>query len=247
MAWLGFLGVLAAIVLLALASRWFLSASARDLAQMLRVFVATFPALLGSGLIYAGRFGFAVAALGAAVYAVRQFRKGQRPPETFGPADDMDGHDDDAAVTTATLAMRLDPATGHLDGEVRRGRFRGRRLQRLSLADLERLLDDCRRDDPESEPLLEAYLDRRHPGWRQAGGAEEDAGGDGGGGGQELAMTDARAREILGVDAAADADEIKAAHRRLMAHLHPDRGGSTYLAAQLNAARARLLERERRR
>jgi hypothetical protein len=239
-AWIGFLSVIALLTLALLAARWFLSASARDLAQALRVFVATFAGLLGSGLIYAGRFGFAIAALGAAAYAVRSFRKAQRPPGSFGPAEDMAGHDDEATVTTATLAMRVDPATGHLDGDVRRGRFRGRRLARLSLAELEALLDDCRREDPESEPLVEAYLDRRHPGWR---GGDAPGGRPGGG---EPAMSDARALEILGLEAGAGEDAIKEAHRRLMAHLHPDRGGSTYLAAQLNAARQHLLGRRQR-
>ncbi len=238
MAWIGFLSIVALLTLAVVTGRWILNAPARDLAQALRVFVATFSALLGSGLVYAGRFGFAVAALGAAAYAVRSFSKARRPPDSFGPAEDMAGHDDDATVRTATLAMRLDPATGHLDGEVRQGRFRGRQLARLSLAELEGLLADCRRDDPESEPLVEAYLDRRHPGWRGA-----EAHGDAGG---EPSMTDARAFEILGLAPGADEDAIKQAHRRLMAHLHPDRGGSTYLAAQLNAARQHLLERSRR-
>jgi hypothetical protein len=51
------------------------------------------------------------------------------------------------------------------------------------------------------------------------------------------------AREILGVGAAAERPEIEAAYRRLMLRAHPDRGGSTGLAAKLNAARDRLLKK----
>jgi len=51
----------------------------------------------------------------------------------------------------------------------------------------------------------------------------------------------AKARALLGVSADADAAEIRAAHRRLIASVHPDRGGTEALAAQINAARDLLL------
>ncbi|HKY81374.1 MAG TPA: J domain-containing protein [Sphingobium sp.] len=50
-----------------------------------------------------------------------------------------------------------------------------------------------------------------------------------------------KARALLGVPADADASEIRAAHRRLIASVHPDRGGTEALAAQINAARDLLL------
>lgn len=52
----------------------------------------------------------------------------------------------------------------------------------------------------------------------------------------------ARARRLLGVDKAADEAEIRAAHRRIMAETHPDRGGSAEHARQVNAARDLLLD-----
>lgn len=60
---------------------------------------------------------------------------------------------------------------------------------------------------------------------------------------QREPMRPGEAREILGVGAAADRPEIEAAYRRLMLRAHPDRGGSTGLAAKLNAARDRLLKK----
>jgi len=56
-------------------------------------------------------------------------------------------------------------------------------------------------------------------------------------------MPEAEARAILGVDSNADADAIRAAHRRLVSAVHPDRGGSAELARRINVARDVLLKR----
>lgn len=50
------------------------------------------------------------------------------------------------------------------------------------------------------------------------------------------------ARKLLGVDASADPRAIRAAHRRLIASVHPDKGGTEALAAQINAARDLLIK-----
>ncbi|HEX8374712.1 MAG TPA: DnaJ domain-containing protein, partial [Geminicoccaceae bacterium] len=133
------------------------------------------------------------------------------------------------------LAMRLDRGTGRVDGEVRRGPLKGARLSRLGLEAVLRLLDEARLEDPPSVDLLEAYLDRRDPGWRG-----REAGPSPGGG---ATMDEATALGILGLTGGATEDEVKAAHRRLMAKLHPDHGGSTYLASQINQAKDVLLGR----
>jgi DnaJ homolog subfamily C member 19 len=60
-------------------------------------------------------------------------------------------------------------------------------------------------------------------------------------------MRPAEARRLLGLGEAATADEVREAHRRLIAKVHPDAGGSAELATRVNAARDALLSELKRR
>jgi hypothetical protein len=142
-------------------------------------------------------------------------------------------------VTTEHLEMELDHDSGAMRGRVRKGFFAGRELEDLKPVELAHLWQDCRFNDPQSAQLVEAYLDRVHPTWRDdlaRGEAEHTQGPDG-------KMTAEQALEILGLQRGASEDEIRRAHRELMLKLHPDRGGSTYLAAKINEAKDVLLDR----
>jgi len=145
-----------------------------------------------------------------------------------------------SGVETEWLSMSLDHDTGETDGSVRKGPFAARRLGDLSLPELLSLLADCRADDPQSAALLEAYLERVHPDWRAQAEADAARSRTGGGPGSGT-MTRDEAHEILGLEPGASAAEIRAAHRELMKKLHPDHGGSSALAAQVNAAKDLLL------
>src|SRR5262249_8748383 len=104
--------------------------------------------------------------------------------------------------------------------------------------DLVSLLRECRTEDEEGARLLEAYLDRLHPSWRERFGGEPPR--------SPAASSDisvAQAYEILGLSPGADEAAIRAAHHRLILQLHPDQGGSEYLARQINRARDVLLKR----
>lgn len=226
---------LAALVLLTLTLRWFVSVPAHDVAQAIRAFVVAFSALASTGLLLTGRLGLAIVTLGAMAMAVRSILNSRRG------ADPLDGHKASSQVETGLLAMRLDHATGEVEGRVRTGTFAGRELGSLTFSDLLSLLEEARIEDPASVPLIEAYLDRRTPDWRQRAEARGAADGPSGAG----VMDERTALEILGLAPGADEAEIRAAHRRLMAHLHPDHGGSSYLASQLNRARDFLLGRRR--
>ena len=135
-------------------------------------------------------------------------------------------------VETEFLRMRLDHDTGEMDGTILQGRYEGRTLRKLGLPELLELLDECR-GDRQSMAVLEAYLDRVHEGWRAHRRPPPGRSPDG--------MNEDEARAVLGVGPDATREEIIQAHRRLMQRLHPDRGGSDYLAAKLNAAKDLLL------
>ena len=135
-------------------------------------------------------------------------------------------------VETAFLHMRLDHDTGEMDGAVLRGRYEGCALRELGLEDLLALLDECR-TDRQSVAVLEAYLDRIHEDWRES--RDPPPGASSG------EMSESEARAVLGLGPEATREEIVEAHRRLIQRLHPDRGGSDYLAAKLNAAKDLLL------
>lgn len=142
--------------------------------------------------------------------------------------------------------LQIDMLSGALKGEVLEGEFAGQQLQVMSVEQLVQLLEYCQQHDAQSASLLMAYLDREHSGWRQEkAGSYEQARSESAGSGMdsETIMSQEQAREILGVPEDAGKKQIIKAHKRLMQKLHPDRGGSDYLARQINRARDTLLKK----
>ena len=164
--------------------------------------------------------------------------RGGPAPLGGGPGSGTDGR---SRVETAHLCMTLDHGTGELDGEILAGPEAGRHLSELDEARLVELLRRWRGEDADAARLLETYLDRtRGSAWR--GGAEGSGADDGGAVPPSGELSRADALAILGLEGEPDRDEILRAHRRLMQQFHPDHGGSDYLAALLNRARARLVD-----
>ncbi|NFV81386.1 molecular chaperone DnaJ [Magnetospirillum aberrantis] len=138
-------------------------------------------------------------------------------------------------VETRFLRMELDHDTGRFDGQVLAGSLSGRMLSSLDADEALALWRETA-VDAESARVLEAWLDRAWPDWRGRPSASAAAPPSG-----RAGMSVEEAREILGVGADAGAEEIRAAHRRLMLANHPDHGGSTWIAARINQARDLLL------
>ncbi len=141
-------------------------------------------------------------------------------------------------VRSAYVEMELEHDSGTMRGRIVAGRHQGAALESLDTDTLIALMSEI---DGESQALLMAYLDRREPAWREHAHADAAAGaGSSPGGGK---MTKEEAYQILGLQPGAGAQDISRAHRSLMKKLHPDQGGSTYLAARINEAKDVLLRR----
>jgi hypothetical protein len=142
-------------------------------------------------------------------------------------------------VRSAFLEMELDHDSGAMRGRIVAGSRQGASLEQLDVKTLAGLLDEF---DEESRALLVAYLDRRDPSWSEYAQGHAAAGRAAAGSGK---MTEQEAYQILGIEPGASADAITRAHRTLMKKLHPDQGGSTYLAARINEAKEILSRRHR--
>ena len=157
-------------------------------------------------------------------------------------------------VRTPTILMTLEHASGRMDGEVLGTELAGRALSSLGASELVRLHAHCREADAEALRLLEAYVARERAaefenasdlggGGAGSGNAGPSGGASGAGGRNDGGrMEVAEAAEVLGLPPDADRHTVIAAHRTLMSRLHPDKGGSDYLATKVNAARKVMLD-----
>ncbi len=142
-----------------------------------------------------------------------------------------------SSARSAMIEMRLDHSSGAMTGRVLAGAYAGRGVETLSRPELLSLRQELQRDDPDGVNLLEAYLDRRFSGWREADQGQRQRRGSG-------AMSRREALEVLGLAEGAGAADIVRAHRTLMKKFHPDHGGSTTLAARVNQAKDVLMQRQ---
>ncbi|MHA6690456.1 DnaJ domain-containing protein [Devosia sp. A449] len=195
-------------------------------------------ALLTVGLLLLRRFDIALFVGAAAVSVLRSGRLG---PYSFDGGGVGQGGGNVSRVKSPYFMMELDHDTGTVTGNVTAGQFAGADLMDLDEFHTRALIDEIS-GDADSVSLLESWLDANRSGWREyfAGQAEEpqDAPNAARASGDPLA----EAYEVLGLQPGASDDEIRAAHRELMKAVHPDHGGSSYLASKINEARDRLLK-----
>ncbi|MER8443011.1 DnaJ domain-containing protein [Mesorhizobium sp. M1066] len=208
----------------------FLRAEPAKLASTLRTLGPALLALVGVAVLVVGREGIGGMILTGAIAWYGSMRM-KRQPAGLAPGKR-------STVRTAALEMELDHDTGGLEGLVLAGRHEGKMLGAMGLAELQHLYRELS-GDPESRQLLETYLDGRFPVWRK--NAETNGGEGLGVAPGPGAMTKEEAYKVLGLEAGAAAADVRKAHRRLMQRLHPDVGGTSFLAARINEAKDVLL------
>jgi hypothetical protein len=223
-----FLLGLAALALGLLILHGFARANVRVLARQIRIVVGVASLAAAAVLLIRGLASWAmpIAMLGAWLLWGGGIPGGQAQ-KTPGQT---------SRIVTDHLEMELDHDTGMMRGVVLKGAFAGRAIETMSPAEMAMLWQDCRFSDVQSATLIEAYLDSVHPSWR-----EDMAKAGARGGPASEAMTREEALEILGLKPSASEADIRRAHRELIVKLHPDRGGSSYLAAKINQAKDVLL------
>ena len=175
-----------------------------------------------------GVIGFPLMLLG---FSLWRRSRAMRPPSSAAGRK--------STVRSVYLEMELDHDTGEMDGTVLRGQRQGAKLSSLSEEDLISLSHEIG-DDDNSLALLESFLDRYHPDWRehrQYSSANSSSGASG-----FNSMTREEAYQILGLEPGASREEVHQAWRRLVKAVHPDSGGSAFLTAKINAAKDILLQ-----
>jgi DnaJ-domain-containing protein 1 len=221
------------------------------LLYVMQAFANTDPRKLAPAVKYAGGIG----ALGGAAFLAARGQFGLAVPLGFAGlgllgwipwsvagfgARTQKSAGQTSRVRSAFVEMELDHDTGAMRGRILVGRYEGADLDALDMSTLTGFLTEI---DAESRALLMAYLDRRSPGWRE--NAKGDAAAGEGRTSPTGKMTEEEAYQILGLQPGASTEDISRSHRALMKKLHPDQGGSTYLAARVNEAKEVLLRRHR--
>jgi len=134
---------------------------------------------------------------------------------------------------TRSLVVTINFSSGQMDGEILVGELAGKQLSELSTEQLKAFAEDIKGTDRESSILLQAYLLRS--------GTQGFQGTEGFKPGGYADLSKDEAYNVLGLEPGASQQDIIKAHKRLMQRLHPDRGGSDYLAAKINSAKDKLI------
>ena len=225
---------------LLLTGRWYASAHPRTVIKVLKWTLVGLVFLIAAFFLISGRLGWAMATLPALIPWFFRLRSVARLAKTFSRMSQTtkgSASGQISEVETRYLRMILEHDTGNMTGEVLAGDYAGRRVEEMACEQLISLLKVCRQDEKESARLIEAYLDREFANWREEAKNHDSSGPFPGGN-----MEREEALQVLGLQEGVSEYDIREAHRRLIAGMHPDHGGSDYLAAQINHAKDVLLE-----
>ena len=236
-----FLAGCAVLVLLIIAGRFLASVDPRKLAGVFRRAAGAAALALAGFLIVRGALPLAIP---VGVFGLALIRRGSGFGfgGPFGSASKTPGQK--SHIRTERLEMELDHDSGHMEGKALSGRFAGRSLSTLSDKEAMELLDELYREGAPEAAVMEVYLDWHLPGWRDQGQASTERAKTGRGRARGTRMSTEEAYAVLGISPGASEEDIRQAHRKLMMKMHPDQGGSTYLAARINEAKEVLLGRK---
>ena len=224
-----------------LAGRWYISANPATLVKVLKW------TLIGTILtaimffIVSGRFSLAFATVPALLPWLMRLRQAVRLAKSFNHMSKKASNSKSgqtSRITTKYLDMKLDHDTGILSGQVIHGKFYGQNLSDLSDQHLVQLFDELELYDIESIQILLSYVSRERKDWRahsKKSYKNEENG----------PMTEKEAYDILGLELGVPEKDILNAHKQLIFHLHPDKGGSTFLASKVNQAKDTLLNKNK--
>ncbi len=182
----------------------------------------------GAGIMLAlrGRYDFAIVLISLSAWLL-----GFKLPAMIDPI----GRARRSEIRTLALLVSIDLGNGDLDAKILAGSFANSNLSKLNPEQLVVFAREMALIDPQGLNLVAQDLDRRAPGWRQYVKFDPAAGQ--GTAASVSEMREQEAYEILGLEPGATEEAIRTAHRALITRFHPDRGGSTYLAAMVNRAK----------
>ena len=234
--------IIAAVVMALLLFKWVKHQPANKRWQYMMIIVGV--VLLG--LVATGKLPLLFALVGALIPALQRIISLiaylpmlQRMANTFSGNKASAGQK--SQVETEYLQMELDHDSGKLSGVIKSGLFSGRNLDDLTVDELLQLREHYSQHDEDSKLLLENYFDRTHgTDWRAG---QDNSSTSNNSTSNHTDLSEQEAYAILGLEPGADKKTIITAHKRLMQKLHPDRGGSSYLAIKINQAKDLLINR----
>lgn len=220
--------------------RWYSTADPKDALKALKWIGIGIFVLIAGFFIFTGRLSWAFFGLPALLPWLMRARAVARVAKSFSRMSQANAgmaSGNTSNVETRFFQMTLDHDSGDMSGIIRDGVHSGKYLEDLTTAQLVELLKICQLEDLESARILEAYLDRNRSDWHDfasdAGNSSPNV--------KNSTMDRAQALQVLGLKDGATDQEIKDTHRKLISGMHPDHGGSDYLAAQINQAKDVLL------
>lgn len=197
--------------------------------QLLRNYGSLIAVALLVVFIATGKLNWLIGALGSAGLLIWRnlFLLKKFAPLLFQLANKHAGF----APIIRTKFLKVQLSKENLQGEIIEGPLKGNQLAELSSEDIEKLSLYYKENDKESLLLLHAYIQHQNinPNSRQQNSQYQEP--------SSLEPSKKEALEILGLDDSAGREEILKAHKKLLQRLHPDRGGSNYLAAKVNRAK----------